>query len=200
MNKTPILYTDEQFEELENYIEEYFGSRYNYMLHEIESEYVHTDTFVIKSKNRDKIFVTCGMGARAMNTPFGPMRCELVIQARRRLPMTSKNAMMLAGELTRISKFPFCEETWFGAGHTMNVSQKFKKAFGYDYIAFMQLPHSASVTGIEEDVDFLLAIPIYAEEREWCIKHHTIIFLEKLHKKYKGKEQYADFRRKLFIP
>ena len=200
MNKTPIMYTDKQFEELETYIEENFGSHYDYIAHELTSEYVHTDTFAIKSKDSDKIFVTCGMGARAMETPYGCRRCELVMHARNRLPVTSETAMILAGELTKISKFPFREDTWFGAGHTMDVSKKFKEAFGYDYIAFMKLPHSASITGIKEDIEFLLAVPIYDEEREWCVENHTLAFLEKLNEKFEGKELYADFKRELFIP
>ena len=200
MNKTPIMYNDKQFEELETYIEKNFGSHYDYIVHEMTSEYVHTDTFVVKSKDGNKTFVTCGMGARAMNTPFGFKRCELVIQARSRLPVTSETAMILAGELTKISKLPFREETWLGTGHTIDVSKKFKEAFGYDYIAFMKLPHSASLTGIKEDVGFLLAIPIYEEEQEWCVKNHTLAFLEKLNEKFEGKELYADFKRELFIP
>ena len=200
MNKTPIMYTDKQFEELEKHLEENFGSHYDYIVHEIESEYVHTDTFALKTNDGDKIFVTCGMGARAMETPYGCRRCELVMHARYRLPVTSETAMILAGELTKISKFPFREETWLGTGHTMDVSKKFKETFGYDYVAFMKLPHSASLTGIKEDVDFLLAIPIYEEEREWCVENHTLAFLEKLNEKFEGKELYADFKRELFIP
>ena len=200
MNKTPIMYTDKQFEELEKHLEENFGSHYDYIVHEIESEYVHTDTFALKTNDGDKIFVTCGMGARAMETPYGCRRCELVMHARNRLPVTSETAMILAGELTKISKFPFREETWLGTGHTMDVSKKFKETFGYDYVAFMKLPHSASLTGIKEDVDFLLAIPIYEEEREWCVENHTLAFLEKLNEKFEGKELHADFKIELFIP
>ena len=200
MNKTPIMYTDKQFEELEKHLEENFGSHYDYIVHEIESEYVHTDTFALKTNDGDKIFVTCGMGARAMETPYGCRRCELVMHARNRLPVTSETAMILAGELTKISKFPFREETWLGTGHTMDVSKKFKETFGYDYVAFMKLPHSASLTGKKEDVDFLLAIPIYEEEREWCVENHTLAFLEKLNEKFEGKELHADFKRELFIP
>ena len=200
MNKTPIMYTDKQFEELEKHLEENFGSHYDYIVHEIESEYVHTDTFALKTNDGDKIFVTCGMGARAMETPYGCRRCELVMHARNRLPVTSETAMILAGELTKISKFPFREETWLGTGHTMDVSKKFKETFGYDYVAVMKLPHSASLTGIKEDVDFLLAIPIYEEEREWCVENHTLAFLEKLNEKFEGKELHADFKRELFIP
>lgn len=200
MNKTPIMYNDKQFKELENFIEENFGSHYDYIVHEIKSEYVHTDTFLLKSLCGEKIFVTCGMGARTMTTPNGFKRCELVMMSSYRLAVTSETAMILSGELTKISKFPFREDTWFGAGHTMDVSKKFKEAFGYDYIAFMKLPHSANITGIKEDVDFLLAVPIYEEEREWCVENHTLAFLEKLNEKFEGKELYADFKRELFIP
>lgn len=200
MNKTPIMYNDKQFEELETYIEENFGSHYDYIVHEMTSEYVHTDTFALKSKDGNKIFVTCGMGARAMNTPLGLKRCELVIQARSRLPVTSENAIILAGELTKISKFPFREDTWLGTGHTMDASKEFKETFGYDYFAFMKMPISAELPGIKENIDFLLVVPIYEAEREWCVENHTFAFLEKLNEKFEGKELYADCKRELFIP
>lgn len=200
MNKTPIMYNDTQFEELENFIEENFGSHYDYMVHELTSEYVHTDTFLLKSLCGEKIFVTCGMGARTMTTPNGFRRCELVMRASKKFVSTRREGMVLASELTRISKFPFREDTWLGTGHTMDASKEFKEAFGYDYIAFMKLPHSASITGIKEDIDFLLAVPIYDEEREWCVENRTLAFLEKLNEKFEGKELYADFKRELFIP
>lgn len=148
MNKTPIMYNDKQFKELENHIEENIGFNYHYIVHETTSEYVHTDTFALKKNDGDKIIVTCGMGARAMNTPFGLKKCELVIQARSRLPVTSENAMILAGELTKISKFPFREDAWLGTGHTMDVSKKFKEAFdelGIDYLIYGNLPGSKKV-------------------------------------------------------
>jgi hypothetical protein len=200
MNKTPITYFNKQMEELENHIEENFGSHFECVMHEITSEYVHTDTFVVNSKDDEKIFVTCGMGARTMETPCGFKRCELVMITRKEFPVTKENARILAGELTKISKFPFREETWLGTGHTMDVSKKFKEAFGYDYVAFMKLPHSACVTGIKEDVEFLLVVPIYEAEREWCVENHTLAFLEKLNEKFEGKELYADCKRELFIP
>ena len=200
MNKTPIMYNDKQFKELENFIEENFGSHYDYIVHEIESEYVHTDTFALKSKDGNKIFVTCGMGARAMNTPFGLKRCELVIQARSRLPVTTENAMILAGELTKISKLPFREDTWLGTGHTMYASEEFKEAFGYDFFAFKKLSISANLTGIDEDIDFLILVPIYAEERQWCVNNHTLAFLDRLNEKYDGTEFNADVQREILLP
>ena len=69
MNTTPIIYNDKQFEALEEYIAEKFGSHYDFIVHEITSEYVHTDAFIIKTPTGEKQFITCGMGAREMNTP-----------------------------------------------------------------------------------------------------------------------------------
>lgn len=200
MNKTAIMYTDKQFEELENFIEENFGSHYDYIVHELTSEYIHTDTFLLKSLCGEKIFVTCGMGARTMTTPNGFIRCELIMKASKKFVSTRKEGMILASELTRISKFPFREDTWLGTGHTIDVSKEFRETFGYDFFAFMKLPISAELSGMKENINFLLVIPMYEAEREWCVKNHTLAFLEKLNEKHKGKEVYADFKREIFIP
>lgn len=200
MKKTAIMYTDKQFEELENFTKENFGSHYDYVVHEITSEYVHTDTFLLKSLCGEKIFVTCGMGARQMKTPNGFSRCELVMKASKKIISTRHEGMILASELTRISKFPFRKDTWLGNGHTIDASEEFKAAFGYDYFAFMKLPISAELSGMKENIDFLLVVPIYEAEREWCVENYTLAFLEKLNEKYNGKEVYADFKREIFIP
>ena len=200
MNTTPIMYTDKQFEILEEFARKNFGSHYDFVVHEITSEYVHTDIFIIKTSAGEKQFVTCGMGAREMKAPDNCKRCELVMHASNSFIVTCEEACILSAELVRISKFPFREETWLGAGHTLDVSKKFKETFGFDYFAFVKLPFSASLPKIDGDINFLLAVPIYEEEREWCVNNHTLAFLEKLKEKYNGKGLYADFKREPFIP
>ena len=169
MNKAAFTYNDTQFEELEKFARENFGSSYDYLIHEIESEYVHTDTLLHKTADGEKVFVTCGMGACEMNSPTNLKRCELVMWASKKFVSTSKKGMVLASELVKMSKFPFREDTWFGTGHTMDVSKEFKEAFGYDYFAFLKLPIKVRLTGIDEAVNFLLVIPIYEAERQWCV-------------------------------
>ena len=200
MNKEPYMYNDKQFEEVEKFVEEKFGSHYDYIVHEIESEYVHTDIFVVKSRSGEKQFITCGMGAREMSAPNKFKRCELVMMASNRFVITREEGMTLATELVGISKFPFREETWIGTIHTINASEEFKEMFGYDYFVFVRMPQSTKLTGIDDDINFLMMVPIYEEEREWCVENHTLAFLEKLHEKYDGKELYADFKREVFIP
>ncbi len=200
MNKTPYMYNDIQLKEIEEYIEDNFGSQFPCLVHEIVSAYVHTDTFLIKTKEGQSAFVTCGMGAREMNTPNNFKRCELVMQAGKDFVPTSEQALILAGELVRISKFPFREKTWLGTGHTMDASEKFKETFGFDYFAFVKLPLSTKLTGMKNDINFLMAVPIYEEERQWCVNNHTLAFLDKLNEKYNGKQLCADFKRDVFIP
>lgn len=155
---------------------------------------------IIAPENTDRTFVTFGMGARKMNTPNNVKRCELVIHATRDMKVPSKESFIASGELARISKFPFREDTWLGTGHTMNVSKEFKEAFGYDFFALKKLSLSANLTGVDEDIGFLLLVPIYEAEREWCVNNHTLAFLDQLNEKYDGEEFNVDFKRELFIP
>lgn len=198
--KTPYLYNQVQSEEIQQFISDHFGKGGGYVAHEIKSEYVHTDTMLIAPKNTDRTFVTFGMGAGKMNTPNNAKRCELVMYATSDIEIPSKESFIISNELTRISKFPFREDTWLGTGHTMDASEEFKKNFGYDFFAFKKLSMSANLTGIDEDIDFLLLVPIYEEEREWCVNNHTLAFLDRLNEKYDGAEFNADFKREVFLP
>ena len=155
---------------------------------------------LIESKNADRTFVTFGMGARKMNTPNNAKRCELVMYSTKNIATESKESFIISGELARISKFPFREDTWLGTGHTMDASEEFKETFGYDFFAFKKLSLSAKLTGIDEDIDFLLLVPIYAEEREWCVNNHTLAFLDQLNEKYYGAEFNADVQREMLLP
>ena len=199
MTKLPYIYTDKQLQKMEEFVEQQFGPNY-YVAHEIESEYVHTDTLFIRNAKDEKFFVSCGMGAREMNAPDGFKRCEIVMSAREDFVFASEKGVILAAELARISKFPFRKDTWLGTGHTLDASEKFKKAFGYDYFAFIKLPLSTRLPETDDRINFLMLVPIYEEEREWCVKNHTLAFLDKLHEKHGGMEYYADYKRDLFIP
>ena len=156
MNKKPYNYTPTQFDEMKQFIKENFGVQYDFVAHELESDYVHTDTFVGKAVDGDSIFVTCGMGARKMQSPFGEERCELVASAAEPYTCTSEKAMVIAGAMQSISKFPFREQTWLGPGHTIDVSKHFTETFGYDYFGFWDMDLSATLTGLDGEVRFFL--------------------------------------------
>lgn len=138
MDKQPIWYTEEQENEIQAFIQLNFGES-NFVSHELESEYVHTDTALIAPDGQSRTFVTFGMGARPMHSPTQVKRIELAISASPAVDVHSKDAFLLAGEVTHISKYPFREDTWLGEGHTINASEDFKERFGYAYFAFWDL-------------------------------------------------------------
>lgn len=200
MKTTPILYNNKQLDEIQQFISDNFGNHGEFVAHELESDFVHTDVAIIAPPSSDKTFVTFGMGARKMETPVNLKRCELVMSVCGDIDIQSNESFIIANELTKISKFPFREETWLGTGHTIDASKRFKETFGYDYFAFRKLSLSAKLTGIKEDINFLIAVPIYEQEREWCVNNHTLALLDKLNEIYNGKELDVGFKREPFVP
>lgn len=194
------MYTPEQMDEILEYIHEALGKDDDYVAHEIKSEYVHTDVAIIAPEDDAKTYVTFGMGARDMNSPFeGWKRTELVMSASEQFDAHSKSGMILAGELTGLSKFPFRNDTWFGPGHTVGASKEFQNAFGYDCFIFFSPNLFTEITDIGK-VNFLVAVPIYNDEREWIMKNGSFAFLAALWDKFDGDMLSVDIRREHFIP
>lgn len=199
MDKFPVVYTDTQREEIEQFIRRNFGES-EFTSHELESAYVHTDTALIAPEGQNRTFVTFGMGARKMNSPTDVSRIELVISASPAVDVTDKDGFLLAGEVTAISKYPFRENTWLQAGHTINASEDFKERFGYDFFAFWDLGLSFRPTGMNEEVHFIAPVPIYEEEREWIVNNDTFAFMRHLHDVYGDAMFCADQPREVCIP
>ena len=200
MNKTPIFYTEQQTNEILDYIREALGKPADSVAHEIKSEYVHTDVAILAPEDDAKTYVTFGMGAREMASPLAEWkRTELALFASEAFDPRAEEGMILAGELVGLSKFPFRNETWFGPGHTIDASETFKRAFGYDGFLFFSPNLSAELTGIGK-VNLLFAVPIYEEEREWIMAHDSFDYLLALWEAFGGDMLRADLRRERFIP
>ncbi len=116
MRELPATYTPEQLIEIQNYIATNFGSNESdYIAHEIDSEYIHTDISIIDNQADLKVFASIGMGAGEMNSPIDSFQnIELMGFASEKLDIKSEESLILASELTRLTKFPFSENTWFG--------------------------------------------------------------------------------------
>lgn len=199
MNNAPILYTAKHEEEIQAFITLHFGEN-AYISHELDSEYVHTDTAVVAPDGQSRTFVTFGMGAREMNSPTDVRRIELAISASEAVDVCSKESFWLAGEITHISKYPFREDTWLEAGHTINTSEDFKKHFGYDYFALWDLELSFQPTGMDDEVHFCALVPLYDEEREWIVHNDTFAFMYHLYDVYGDRMFCADLPRDICIP
>ena len=172
-DKNPIYYDDYKpgkWDEILEDFEEEFGKSV-YSCHEIHSEYVHTDIAVFQPDDDNRTIVTLGMGARETASPLPDFRrVELMLMGTPRDNDPDEETIIACAELQNLSKYPFRNDTWFGPGHTINVSKKFKDAFGYSFLFFVQYPRGLQVDDVG-NVSFLLGIPIYDDEREWIATH-----------------------------
>ena len=185
MIELPVIYTPEQLIEIQNFIIANFGSnKTDYISHELESKYVHSDVLIVDNQVDLKVFASIGMGAKEMNSPTDSFQnIELMGFASEKLDIKSEESLIIAGELTRLTKFPFSENTWFGPGHTVNASEGFKKAFGYEYFLFTYSGFSVDVSGIGK-VNYLTLIPLYENERNFIVENGDTAFLSILLEKY----------------
>lgn len=157
----PTMYTPEQLMEIENYIATNFGSNEtDYIAHEIESKYVHTDILIIDNPKDLKVITSIGMGARQMVAPNDSFQnIEIIGFASKKLKLKSKEELILANEIIRLTKLPFSNNACFGPGHTVNASEAFQKAFGYDYFLFAYSGFSVDVSDIG-NINYLTLIPL----------------------------------------
>jgi hypothetical protein len=154
----------------------------------------------VAPKGQSRTFVTFGMGARQMNSPTDVRRMELAISASPDMDVCSEKAFWLAGEITHLSKFPFREDTWLEAGHTIDTSLDFEERFGYKYFALWDLELSFQPTDMEDEVHFFALVPLYEEEREWIVNNNTFAFMYHLYDVYGDKMFCADLPREVCIP
>lgn len=200
-NKIPMYYTDEQMAQVMDGVTCIFGEGEDGMImHEIESEYVHTDVMTVEPNGANKAYATVGMGARVMEVPCErPERIELVMLASPDFDGDAHKKMVIGGELCALSKFPFKNDTWFGAGHTINASDYFKKEFGYGAFIFVDLGESVFVEDIGE-ISYLSLLPIYKDEHEYLMQSGYDAFLEWLYDNYGDAAFYVDSPREHFKP
>lgn len=165
-NKIPIYYEEHTRELVENFIYSQFGeSGDGSIAHELTSKYVHSDVHTFSSDKffGDNIYVSCGMGAREQNAPIEYKRVELLIMA----GPDTKNDMTIINQLVHLTKFPFENDTWIGAWHTIDALDNFKSKFGYS--AFMFLPEilgEIDVPKFSSSIKILPIVPLYKNERE----------------------------------
>ncbi|MBR6603713.1 MAG: suppressor of fused domain protein [Clostridia bacterium] len=189
-----------QMDEITRFISEKFGDDEGHILHELYSDYVHTDAIILKNKTGGHTIVTFGMSSCGIKSPIDYYNhIELVIEASGRFDMKSKNGMLIANELVGLTKYPFRNNTWFGEGHTVLASKAFRETFGYDAFLLEDVQSFAEIDGIGT-VSFLSLIPIYKEEREWMMEYDSLIYLGLLKRIYGENIYCADVKRDLYIP
>lgn len=160
------------------------NNKTDYIAHETESKYVHTDVLIVDNQADLNVFASIGMGAKEMNSPIDSFQnIELMGFVSEKLDIKSEESLTIAGELTRLTKFPFSENTWFGPGHTVNGSEEFHKVFGYDYFLFTYSGFSVEVSDIG-NINYLTLIPLYQNERNFIVENGDAQFLQKILTEY----------------
>ncbi len=200
--KSFYTYTPKQMKEIVDFISEHYEGG-GYVAHETESEYVHTDMY-ISEDDEMKDFITFGMGAAKMKAPIEELeRIELVMHSSLDTELTSQEGRELLCGLVDLSKYPFRNNTWFGVGHTVDVSKRFAETFGYEFVLLVptSLVFSPSdTTNGVKNVMFLDVVPIYADERDWIVENDSFVYLDLLYYKFGNEAFFIDKKREHFIP
>ncbi|MCR4593480.1 MAG: suppressor of fused domain protein [Clostridiales bacterium] len=203
--KYPIMYDEIQEKQMLDFIENEWGRMGDWVCHETESEYVHSDVYTATKEGKGTAFVTVGGGAREMNSSSSDFKnTEYAMYVTSDFDTDEERSGIICSELISLTKYPFRKNTWLGPGHTINASENFAKAFGYKWFLFMEHTHQAEVEEIGE-VNYLNIIPVYDEEREWIVNHQdgSIDFFVEYVLSFEGPndELFAvDKKREIIIP
>ena len=162
---------------------------------------MHTDAAIVKEFEGAGAVITFGMGAKKSYAPLDEYkRTELVAYVSPDFDFKSEKGMIFASELAGPSKVPFRDKTWFGMGHTVPTSKKFKEHFGYDAFLMVKISQTCFIKGIG-DISFLLMIPIYGDERQWMIDNNSMEYFKYMNQALSADDAlFCDTERRHFIP
>lgn len=187
MTGPAYLYTEEEYDQYENYIVEQFGE-YKEVLHEIISPDIHLDIIVIPPTEENDYYtlITMGMGAYKMHVPkelkqYELERAELVMC----LPSTwdihsdKEEDYWPIRQLKILARLPINCKTWLGFGHTVSSDEENTPyADNTDFCSMML------VTAVNNDfetmdlrlgkkgkINFYQVLPLYREELEYKQAH-----------------------------
>ncbi len=199
MNKEDKLVPN-SVEEIDNHLEDFFSSDEILVLHEIESEIIHSDIYIIKPNDkigRDYyILLTCGLSALPMSVPDKDENEEF-IELVMLLPKTwileykkfeDENNYWPIRLLKELSKLPHKHKTWLGYGHTYgdpsedaySVNNKFVGAIITESITLPEEFLTISFKG--KTIQLYSVIPLYKEELDYKMKNNTKTLMERFEK------------------
>lgn len=205
----PEVYSSEEEEIIETYIEETFGE-FESVFHELVSPDIHVDICVIPPTEERNFYtlVTMGMGAHRMNVPedlseYKLQRAELVICLPPYWDLESeKEEWYWPIRLLKVlARLPIQEDAWLGWGHTIDNGEGFDES--------TQLCGSMLITPVifdeeeyicplteGEEVNFYQIIPLYKEEMDFKMQHGADDLLKQLD----GRVLVVDPKRQKFSP
>jgi len=172
---------------IDQHLDNFFDSEEILVLHENESEIIHSDIFIVKP-NEDRnynLLLTCGLSALPMKVPddLGHLKfAEITILLPTHWKLeyddfADENNYWPVRVLKQLSKYPHLNDTWLGYGHTIPLDDSHKVNHNFDSIILLEsITLSDDFTYIkteEKEIYFYSAIPIYKEELEYKLEHGT---------------------------
>ncbi|MDR3205601.1 MAG: suppressor of fused domain protein [Candidatus Methanoplasma sp.] len=135
----PEMYTEEEFDAVENHIDRCFGHVEN-VFHELVSPDIHVDIEVVEPAPGRNFYtlVTVGMGAHRMKMPRDLRGCDL---ERAELLICLPPDWNIESDEERwywplrwlkiMARIPIEERSWVGYGHTASDGEKFAENTGF---------------------------------------------------------------------
>lgn len=209
-----IHLSEDEMNALERHVEAHVGPVEN-VLHEIVSDGLHLDLLPVEPDGETRPFYflgTMGMSALPMTLPEdypGPEYAELFILLPPDWPRTQQE-IEAAGEdawwpyrlLKTLARIPHEYETFLGPGHTVpngDPPEPFADSVGFAGAMLVDggalADEFAEVTIGDKTVQFLLIVPLFAEEMEYKLEHGAEALLERLESAEIGLLDIADPKR-----
>ncbi|MEL1243622.1 suppressor of fused domain protein [Flavobacterium sp. DGU11] len=174
-------------EYIDAHLEQFFNDEDVTVFHEIISDKVHVDIYMIRGgEQRDyNILMTSGMSSLPMNVPEGRedlAYAEVVALLPKDWPLTqeafeNEDNYWPIRQLKTLARFPHLYGTWVGEGHTIangNPPQRMSPNCAFEGVILLPgfvLPEEFNTidTG-DKVINILTMIPLYANEMDFKLK------------------------------
>jgi Suppressor of fused protein (SUFU) len=195
----PVSGDDNVVAYIDEHLERFFNDEDVTVFHEIISDMVHVDIYMIKAtEDRDyNILLTSGLSSLPMNVPEG---AEGLAYAEI-MALVPKDWKLSQGDfnnednywpirqLKTLARFPHLYGTWIGEGHTIangNPPQRMSPNCAFEGVILLPgvtLPEEFTFIETEDKVISILSmVPLYAEEMDFKLKKGSGALLDKFDK------------------
>ena len=186
------VYTEEELETVESYIETNFGTYAN-VFHEIVSPDIHLDICIIDPTEERNYYmlVTLGMGAHRMNVPkelaeYKLERAELAIALPPDWKIHEDDEVHYwpIRLLKTLARLPIEDDTWLAWGHTIDGRSPYAKntALSAALIVSGQVKKGGSnvcVLPDGDEINFYQIIPLHKDELKYKLEHDADALLDR---------------------
>ncbi|MDD7388562.1 MAG: suppressor of fused domain protein [Lachnospiraceae bacterium] len=197
--KNPLpkyLYTEEELNELEGYIDSHFGS-FDEVFHEMVSPDIHLDVLIIEPTDDEPYFklITEGAGAYKQKAPKKYVDKKghysefvILLPADWNIKSNESKWYWPIGELKKIARVPGMYNTWLGPGHTLHANEEMESVdSSTKQNSFVLLKHTDSRGNSCEFrmksgkyMNFYVIMPLYPEELDFIFANGLDALLDRI--------------------